>query len=168
VYAHVNNRKLAPRAVKCMFLGYASEFEGYPMWCPKSKKVIQSSDVTFNETAVLSFGNDSIVPSTAAVDQQNTSMEIEVETIVVQGGAANQPNREAQITEPGTISHDQPQVEVGHSIARDRPQREIRRPARYNNDEGLIVYALSVAEEVPEGVEPSTYTEAIFCPSSPN
>ena len=59
-------------------------------------------------------------------------------------------------------------MEIDHSIARDRPRREIRRPARYNDDEGLIAYALSVAEEVPEGVEPSTYTEAISCPSSPN
>jgi len=91
-----------------------------------------------------------------------------VETVAVQSGAADQPNREAQDTEPGTISHDQSQVEVGHSIARDRPRREIRRPARYNDNEGLIAYALSVAEEVPEGVEPSTYTEAISCPSSPN
>jgi len=59
-------------------------------------------------------------------------------------------------------------VEVGHSIARDRLRREIRRPARYNDDEGLIAYALSVAEEVPEGVEPLAYTEAISCPNSPN
>jgi len=59
-------------------------------------------------------------------------------------------------------------VEIVHSIARDRPRREIRRPARYNDAEGLIAYALSVAEEVPKGVELSTYTEAISCPSSPN
>jgi len=59
-------------------------------------------------------------------------------------------------------------VEVVHSIAHDHPRREIRRPAHYNDDAGLIAYAISVAEEVLEGVEPSTYTEAISCPSSPN
>jgi len=68
VYAHVNNGKLAPRAVKCMVLGYASEYKGYRMWCPESKKVIQSRDVTFNETAILSSGTDSSVPSTGAGD----------------------------------------------------------------------------------------------------
>jgi len=52
VYAYVNNGKLAPRAIKCMFLGYASE-------------------------------------STSAGDQQDTSMDIEVETVTVQGGAAD-------------------------------------------------------------------------------
>jgi len=117
---------------------------------------------------MLSFGEDSVVPSTSAGDQQDTSMEIEVETVAVQGRATNQPNKKAQVTEPGTISYDQPQVEIGHSIARDRPRRDIRRPARYNDDERLITYALSVAEEVPKGVESSTYTEAISCPSSPN
>ena len=102
VYAHVNNGKLAPRAVKCMFLGYASESKGYRMWCPESKKVIQSRDVTFNETAMLSSGKDSVVSSTGTGDQEDTSMEIEVETVAAQGGAANQPNREAQVAEPDT------------------------------------------------------------------
>ena len=168
MYAHVNNGKLAPRAVKCMFLRYASKSKGYCMWCPESKKVIQSRDVTFNETAMFSSREDSVVPSTGAGDQQDASMEIEEETVAFQGGATNQPNREAQVSEPGTISYDQSQVEVGHSLARDRPRREIRRPARYNDDEELMAYALSVAEEVPKGVEASTYTKAISYASSPN
>jgi len=170
VYTHVNNEKLAPRAVKCIFLRYASESKGYRMWCPESKKVIQSKDVTFNETAILSSRTYSVVPSTSAGDQEDTSnsMEIEVETVAAQGGATNQLNREAQVTKHGTISSDQPQVEVAHSIARDRPRREIRKPTRYNDDEVLIAYTLSVADEVPKGVEHSTYTEAISCPSSPN
>ena len=164
----MNNGKSALRVVKCMFLGYAYESKGYRIWCPESKKVIQSKDITFNETTMLPSGEDFVVPSTGADDQQDTSMEIEVETVVAQGEAANQPNREAQVTEPGAISSYQPQVEVTHSIACDRPRREIKRPARYNDDEGQIAYALSVAEEVPKGVEPSTYTKAISCPSSPN
>ena len=83
---------------------------------------------------MLFSGEDFFVPSTGAGDQQDTSMEIEVETVTVQGGVADQPNREAQVTEPSTISHDQPQAEVGHSIACDRPRREIRKLARYNDD----------------------------------
>jgi len=95
VYAHVNNGKLGPRAVKCTFLGYAFEFKGYRMCCHESKKVIQSGNVTFNETAMLSSEKDSVVSSTGAGDQEDTSMEIEVEIVTVQGGATNQPNREA-------------------------------------------------------------------------
>ena len=85
----MNNGKLAPRAVKCMFLGYASKSKGNRIWCPESKKVIQSRDVTFNETIMLSSGEDSVVPSTGTGDQQDISMEIEVETIAIQGGAAS-------------------------------------------------------------------------------
>lgn len=91
------------------------------MWCPKSKKVIQSRDVTFNETAILSSGKDSVVSSTGTCDQEDTSMKIEMETVAVQGGTANHPNRETQGTEPDIINSDQPQVEVVHSIARDHP-----------------------------------------------
>ena len=85
----MNNGKLAPKAVKCMFLGYAFESKGYCIWCPEFKKVIQRRDVTFNETVVLSSGEDSVVPSTGTGDQQDISMEIEVETIAIQGGAAS-------------------------------------------------------------------------------
>jgi len=59
-------------------------------------------------------------------------------------------------------------VEDDYSIACDRPRREIRRPARYVDSEGLIAYAFTVVEEILKSAEPSTYTEAISCPSSPN
>ena len=54
MFTHVNDGKLALRATKCIFLGYASESKGYRMWCPDSKKVVQSGNVTFNENAMLS------------------------------------------------------------------------------------------------------------------
>jgi len=87
----VNNGKLAPRAIKCMFLGYAFESKGYRMWCPESKKVIQSKDVTFNETVMLSSVKNPVISSTSACNQEDASrsMEIEVETVVAQGGATN-------------------------------------------------------------------------------
>ena len=66
MFAHVNDEKLAPRAVKRMFLGYTSESKGYRMWCPDSKN-IQSRDVTFDENAMLSFGKESVVASTGTV-----------------------------------------------------------------------------------------------------
>ena len=53
-------------------------------------------------------------------------------------------------------------------IARDRPRVEIRKTACYVDSEGLLVYAFIIAEEISEGAEPSTYTETISCPSSPN
>jgi len=34
--------------------------------------------------------------------------------------------------------------------------------------EELVAYAFAVAEEILENAEPSAYTEAVSCPSSPN
>ena len=57
-YAYINNGKLAPRAIECIFLGYASKSKGYRLWCSESKsqKLILSRDVIFNEDALLSSG----------------------------------------------------------------------------------------------------------------
>lgn len=51
-YAHINDVKLAPRAVKCIFIGYSSESKSYRLWNLESKKVLLSRDVTFNENAM--------------------------------------------------------------------------------------------------------------------
>ena len=52
-YAHVDNRKLEPRFIKCVFLSYKSGVKGYKLWCPEIKKVIVSRDVIFYETIML-------------------------------------------------------------------------------------------------------------------
>ena len=169
VYAHVTNGKLAPRAVKCMFLGYATESKGYRMWCPDLKKVIQSRDVTFNESAMLSPTADSDLPGVGARDSTSIDkeVEIEVERVSAPGGADDQSVQQIDTAEPTAARVDRPQVEeVDRSIARDRPRREIRRPARFTDEESLLAYALSVAEEVPEGEDPSTYREVVSCSNS--
>ncbi|KAG8492942.1 hypothetical protein CXB51_012660 [Gossypium anomalum] len=53
VYATVNNGKLEPRSIKCVFLGYKVGVKGYKLCCPKNRKVVISRDVIFNETAML-------------------------------------------------------------------------------------------------------------------
>ncbi|KAG8503582.1 hypothetical protein CXB51_001580 [Gossypium anomalum] len=52
-YAHVDNEKLEPRSIKCVFLGYKAGAKGYKLWCPENKKVVISRDVVFDETAML-------------------------------------------------------------------------------------------------------------------
>ena len=115
---------------------------------------------------MLSSGKKSVVSSTSTGDQEDASrkVEIEVEIGTTQGGAAENSNREVQTV----TSANQYQVEDDYSIARDRPRREIRRPARYVDSEGLVAYAFTIAEEIPESAEPLTYTEAISCLSLPN
>ena len=111
---------------------------------------------------MLSSGKESIVSSTSTGDQEDASRKVEIE--VETGGAADNSSRDVQTA----TSPNQPQVEDNYSIAHDRPKRKIKRPACYVDNEGLITYAFTVAEEIPKGAEHLTYTEAIFGLSSPS
>jgi len=78
-YAQVNDGKLAPRAIKFIFLGYASDSERYRLWCPGSKKVIQSRDVVFNESTMFSPMKESTVSSSITGDHHDTCDKVELE-----------------------------------------------------------------------------------------
>ena len=53
VFVHVHGPhwgKLDPRAIKCVFIGYALNKKGYKAYHPQSRCVYISKDVTFHET----------------------------------------------------------------------------------------------------------------------
>ena len=52
-YYHVKESKLDPRAKKALFMRVTLGVKGYRLWCLSLKKIIFSSDVTFDKSAML-------------------------------------------------------------------------------------------------------------------
>ncbi|KAK1652805.1 hypothetical protein QYE76_070610 [Lolium multiflorum] len=160
-YAHVDNGKLEPRAVKCIFLGYGSGVKAYRLWNPETKKIVLSRNVVFNEAVMF---NDS--PSTDisdTIDSPDVSDD-EQHRIGVQVEHAKE--NENVVPETNNDDNDVPPSppfvqRQGRSIAADRPRRNIAPPTRLIQECDIVDYALSCAEQVEHDIEPATYTEAI-------
>ncbi|GKA15748.1 putative RNA-directed DNA polymerase [Tanacetum coccineum] len=59
-FVHKDSGKLEPRAIRCMFLGYADFKKGYRCYDPKEKKMYITRDVKFHET--VSFFDHDVFP----------------------------------------------------------------------------------------------------------
>ena len=130
-YVHVNNGKLEPRSVKCIFLGYKSGVKGYKLWCPRTKKIVISRNVVFDETALLqNFPTNTL--SEKSDQRSNMQVEVEIDT-------------ESEIQ--SDIVPSSPPPPPQHFITKDKPNRVIRPPQRYAETD-LVAYALSVADEI--------------------
>ena len=106
--------KLALHAMKCILLGYGSDGEFcYKLWDPKSRKLIRSSDVVFNEDSIFSQRN-----------QQKTmgkKVSIKDDHVIIEG-----PTHRA-----GTESQQAIELEpTDNKLADDVPARIRSRPPR--------------------------------------
>ncbi|KAG8501656.1 hypothetical protein CXB51_004770 [Gossypium anomalum] len=145
-YAHVDNGKLEPSSIKCVFLGYKAGVKGYKFWCSGNRKVVISRDVVFDETAMLP--NLSIKNSSNKENQKQ--MEYQINTESAPQASTKIDNRVAS----------SPQ----YSITKNRTRREIKHPKKYAEVD-LVAYALNVADlvayalNVAENQKPSNYFE---------
>ncbi|KAG8481224.1 hypothetical protein CXB51_025964 [Gossypium anomalum] len=135
-YAHVNNGKLEPRSIKCVFLGYKAGVKGYKLWCPENRKVLISRDVVFDETAML--------PNLSLKDCSNKENQKQVE---------HQINTEST-PQVSTKIENRVASSPQYSIAKNRTKREIKPPKKYAEAD-LVAYALNVAEDIDANQEPS-------------
>ncbi|KAG8482499.1 hypothetical protein CXB51_024054 [Gossypium anomalum] len=146
-YAHVDNGKLEPRSIKCIFLGYKAGVKGYKLWCPENRKVVISRDVVFDETAMI--------PNLYLKDSSNKENQKQVEHQI------NTESTPQAITKIENRVASSPQ----YSIAKNRTRREIKPPKKYAEAD-LVAYALNVAEDIDANQEPSNYSEVVSCEDS--
>ena len=76
-YAHVDNGKLEPRAVKCMFIGYGSVVKGYKLWNFETKKSFMSRSVVSNESVMYTDSLSTDVSPVSSDDEQEISVQLE-------------------------------------------------------------------------------------------
>jgi len=110
--------------------------------------------------------------SVSTGNQEDVSEKVEFESPVdVPQGGDTLPHSHSEVYSEEVnpnIPSPKPQATDTYSLGHDRPRRTITKPARSSADyeNGLIAYALAIAQRIPEGVEPSLYSEAISCPNS--
>ena len=148
-YAYVDNGKLEPRLMKCIFLGYKSGVKCYKLWCSEPKKLVISRDVIFYETSMIQVlaTKDSSVET-----MQRANKQVEYETSLV-------PNSNEKSIPTDSIPVQQ------YYIARDKERRTIKPPQKYGEVD-LVPYALSVVDNIESSEEPSTYEEVVNCSDS--
>ncbi|KAH9679839.1 hypothetical protein KPL71_026297 [Citrus sinensis] len=150
-YAHINQGKLEPKAVKVYFIGYPEGVKGYKIWCidGKPSRTLISRDVVFDEEPLLhqKVETELITPDTNEVKEHNFEVESSEEKKVAERDP--KPCQKTHITSQIT----------DYQLTRDREKRVIKLPKRYGIAD-MISYALAVAEEVI-GEEPVSYKQAM-------
>ena len=139
-YYHVKESKLDPRAKKALFMGITTGIKGYRLWCPETKKIVFSRDVTFDESTMLTKVD---VQQNDSTPQQveSTPKQMEFERSIIRPAVDIGVDERTPMVEEESTEENVPVEELSQqheSIATSRPKRTIRKPARFAD---IVAYA---------------------------
>ena len=149
-YYHVKESKLDPRAKRAVFMGITSGVKGYRLWCPETKKIIFSRDVTFDESTILK----KVTSDTVKTDDTPKQVEFERKIIIPANEEIDEDTPIVEEESDGEEVPTQEPLQQHLPIALSKPKRKTQVPARYAN---------TVAYASPNAIDdiPATYNEAI-------
>nr|GEV66436.1 retrovirus-related Pol polyprotein from transposon TNT 1-94 [Tanacetum cinerariifolium] len=135
-YSNMNQGKLKPRAIKCIFLGYPNSVKGYRLWwlVDVKLKIIISMDVVFNESLMY---KNTLKGAGAADSRKEVEFEVELQGSRVE--PIVDPHTRKRYTDEGNVS--------------------LSRPSGSKIDD-MVAYSFSIAEE-EDTYEPITFQEMI-------
>ena len=161
-YVHISQCKLAPRALKSVFIGYPEGVKGFKVWCTDLNplRCIVSRDIVFNKGGLIK-------DSEAAGDENEKSrsedrLELEVESSVLKNITESADSCGVNEQEEDTVSPQEqssPQEQIQeYQLTRDRQKRQVKPTKRFGYAD-LIGYALATANEIDDE-EPKSFKEA--------
>ncbi|GJR44194.1 hypothetical protein Tco_1312297 [Tanacetum coccineum] len=133
-YAHVNQGKLKPRVIKCIFMGYPDGMNGYKLWMLDNvkPKIIISRDMTFNECLMYKDKGASAIYSGKEVEFEVELQGSRVE-LTVDPHTRENPGNEDEEKDKGP----QQQNMENYVLLCDGAKRTTTIPIRYR-DEGNV------------------------------
>ena len=130
-------------------MGITSGVKGYRLWCPETRKVIFSRDVTFDESTLT---NTVTLEEVKQIDGVSKQMEFEGKIILPTQGSNEETTEEGEPVED-EVPYQEPQPQL-ESIAIGKPKRTIRKPAR-------LIDMVTCSDSIAADDIPTTYKDAV-------